>query len=308
MVKRILLNAFLIILISSLFLGYINENPTTYFQDSEIVNQLISASSEDAPLIEAYLTKRIWDCEEGNRTLFLAILVDDSDGVDTVLVGFSYDNIIWDNSTMNRYSATPNLYAGEVLVVNISTENPYQEVYIQYTANDTLGNDAATEICLHGIRYYPYTANSYTEYSLFDTPDLWYVVGTTDHSITWTDNSTPLEWDIVLGSNLRYNIRKDGHLFESWIWNHKVTLSVDDLGVGSHVYRLSWSFGPYHEDSVTVHVVETIDELPTTVSISTSAGPNTETENPVGNLFLSGVIVVSFIVLILFLFYYRKHG
>ena len=151
--KRILLNAFLIILISSLFLGYINENPTTYFQDSEIVNQLISASSEDAPLIEAYLTKRIWDCEEGNRTLFLAILVDDSDGVDTVLVGFSYDNIIWDNSTMNRYSATPNLYAGEVLVVNISTENPYQEVYIQYTANDTLGNDAATEICLHGIRY-----------------------------------------------------------------------------------------------------------------------------------------------------------
>ena len=125
---------------------------------------------------------------------------------------------------------------------------------------------------------------------LYNTPDLWYVVGTIGHTITWeeirfTPSAYPLgqcgkpESSVVLSGEfgLQYALHQDGYLIEDWQWSGILKIGVDGLDVGDHVFELGLQSVPPISDMVTVHVVQTPEDLPPGV-FTDSVGPMTDRE------------------------------
>jgi hypothetical protein len=77
-------------------------------------------------------------------------------------------------------------------------------------------------------------------------------MGTTGHTITW---------EATYG--YFYSLYEDGHLIEYAKWSSPFTINVDGHECGDYVYKLYVSGGGWGDsDNVTVHVVESTDEIP----------------------------------------------
>ncbi|MHA2086447.1 MAG: hypothetical protein ACXABD_22100 [Candidatus Thorarchaeota archaeon] len=167
-----------------------------------------------------------------------AIIVEDHDGVDAVTMMYSQkegdsenismstqDTGVWQNVTMSQ--GLDGWYETTIPVSNISEPYSWCSYLVKYVANDTLGNWEVSPLCIYVFTQTIVTADWFS-IDLHDTPDLWYLVGTTGHTFTWS------VMDIHGQSGWPYVLYEDGHLIEMWSWSGNLTISVDGLELGNH--------------------------------------------------------------------------
>ncbi len=219
----------------------------------------------DGPSLRYYLRRYYYTYWGYGFNLSLELFVEDPSGVGQVLMMSSYDGDAWQNATMIQDAANAGWYASYLLFPADSSSSPVTGylgyVYeVKYAANDTLGNWARTQSCTYQMLFSSLQSDG-VSIELYDTPDLWYLAGTTGHTVTWAVRS---------GHPNQYALREDSHLIEDWPWTGPLTANVDGLSLGNHVFALSVSEGWASDaDNVTVHVVE---QLPAGYSITT-VGP-----------------------------------
>lgn len=211
----------------------------------------------------------------------LYVLIEGSNNIDSVIMICTPEGESPYNISMTETS-TPNLYVSllELSIPDNTTLEMYIErvvrCSIQYYANTTSGTSILSEICLYQVKI------SMLEYDgppivFYNTPDLWYLVNTTDHEITW---------DISKGIPDYYTVYEDDFLIEAWSWDGSVTINVDNLPLGDYTFKIRASAGwTSATETVTVHVVT---DLPKGVRTG-SVGPIT---NPIGYL-SSNIIAVT---------------
>ncbi len=226
------------------------------------------------PSMRYYLRKYYYQVYwEFEFNLSLQVLVQDPNGVDTVLMMYSYAEGPWQNLSMTEDTSNASWFRCFLLFPANLSETPitgfqgytYQ---VKYAAKDLLNDWAVTDTCTYQILFGGYVEDG-VPIELYDTPDLWYLTGTTGHTVTW---------EIGRGGPNHYMLYEDGYLIESWSWTGSLTISVDGLSLGDHVFALSVSAGwTSSSDSVTVHVV---NELPVGYTIQT-VGPRI---NPVPDI------------------------
>ncbi|MFW9804557.1 MAG: hypothetical protein ACFFFC_18005 [Candidatus Thorarchaeota archaeon] len=223
------------------------------------------------PTMEYYPRKYYGPTNE-NYTLSVKVLARDPDGIDSVIMHFAdQGSSDWNHIPMTRSEGNDDLFTATLEFFYNSTElQPHETYYRQvyYVANDTLGNVAQSPIMEFGLSptYWTWTVDFYSY--LYDTPDLWYLVGSTGHQVTWATTE----------GGFYYTLLKDGYLLEHHFWHDELTINVDGLPLGDHFYELVVAGGfSTGRDNVTVHVVS---ELPFGVP-SGSVGPNM---NPLTNL------------------------
>jgi hypothetical protein len=225
------------------------QSPDSYSPDPNYVERW-RLSDEDGPIMEYYPRKYFTDGYE-HHDLTVIVVARDSDGVHSVMIHYSQkDSNNWSLSPLLQDDENPDLYSGYLVFEENETE-PYshESVFqIYYVANDTLGNTSQSPLFEFGAVFVPVTSDAGPD--LYETPDLWYLVGTTGHEITWMDDS--------LGRT--YTLYKDGLLLERHRWHGELTINVDGLPLGDHLYSLEvWHGCCLDTENVTVHVVE---ELP----------------------------------------------
>jgi len=222
--------------------------------------------------------------------LSLEVFAQDPNGVDTVLMMYSYGEGSWYNLSMTQDTSNASWFRSFLLFPANWSESAitgflgyaYQ---VRYAANDTFGNWAITETCTYQILFDNLVEDGVT-IELYDTPDLWYLVGTVGHSVAWGVRS---------GYPNHYLLYEDGHLIESWSWTGSLMINVDGLALGDHVFVLSVSAGWSSSfDNVTVRVV---DELPIGYTVQT-VGPqfNPALEIPTWELALAAVALVAALI------------
>jgi hypothetical protein len=237
---------------------------------------------QEGPIMRYYLRRYSYPFGQGLPNFNLTIFVQDHDGVDTVIMMYSqkngdFENIsmstqdtgVWQNASMDH--KIDNWYTTTIPISNLSEPYSWCSFLVRYTANDTLGNWEVSPLCIYVLQNYPVTVDWFG-IELYDTPDLWYVAGTINHTVTW--DVTP---DSTGQSGWPYSLYEDGSLTERWEWSGSITIDVDGLDIGIHIFELyiqvAWSTNS--KDTVTVHVVETSEEIPPGVSTG-SVGPLTE--------------------------------
>ncbi|MHC4316712.1 MAG: hypothetical protein ACYSW3_30085 [Planctomycetota bacterium] len=208
----------------------------------------------------------------------LTIIVEDHDGVDAVTMMYSQkegdsenismstqDTGVWQNVTMSQ--GLDGWYETTIPVSNISEPYSWCSYLVKYVANDTLGNWEVSPLCIYVFTQTIVTADWFS-IDLHDTPDLWYLVGTTGHTFTWS------VMDIHGQSGWPYVLYEDGHLIEMWSWSGNLTISVDGLELGNHTFELNLEVytSERQSDTVVVHVVGTSEEIPPGVSTD-NVGP-----------------------------------
>ena len=213
-----------------------------------------------------YYPRKYYAAERYNYNLEVKVLAKDPDGIASVIMHYAdRGSSVWDQTTMVQTEDREDLFAANLEFTYNSTGGRVYDTFRQvlYVATDSLGNVAQSPIFEFGIGETVLTVDS--DPQLYDTPDLWYLLGTTGHEVTWATAS----------HGFRYVLLKDGLLLEqdNWIWNQELTINVDGLELGEHVYRLTIDGGWSQEmDTVTVHVVT---ELPFGVPTD-SVGPSTD--------------------------------
>jgi len=247
----------------------------------------------DGPSLRYYLRRYHDACWDNSFNLSLELFAEDPSGVDQVVMMSSYDGDVSQNVTMVQDATNPGRYTSHLLfpanssspiTTSQSPYDPYQEdVYVKYAANDTLGNWACTGSCTYQVAFSSWHVDG-VPIELYDTADLWYLPGTTGHTITWA---------VLTGTPDHYTLTEDSHLIEEWSWTGPLTIAVDGLSLGSHVFFLGVSQGWAGAwDSVTVHVVE---QLPAGYFITT-VGPLSGHIQSV--LALGGGLTAAFVVAI----------
>ncbi|MGY5863407.1 MAG: hypothetical protein RTV41_02315 [Candidatus Thorarchaeota archaeon] len=223
---------------------------------------------------------------QGLSNFTLTIFVEDPDGIDTVTMMFSQksgdlenismstqDTGVWQNVTMDH--KLDSWYETTIPILNLNLTEPYSwcSYLAKYAANDTLGNLEVSPLCIYMFTHNPVTVDWFG-IELYDTPDLWYVTGTTNHTVTWDvapDSHGQSGWP--------YSLYEDGNLTERWGWSGSITIDVDGLDIGNHIFELylqvAWSSNS--KDTVVVHVVETPEEIPSGVATG-SVGPLIESD------------------------------
>jgi hypothetical protein len=202
-----------------------------------------------------------------NFSLPIRILVEDPDGVEAVFAIYSFNNGLWSNISMTENNNDPGWYETSLDFPGFSQASGSHTCAIRYTAKDTLGNWAMTSLCTYSILATTVTGDVSVE--VYDTPDLWYLIGTTGHTVTWKS----------IGG-ISYSLYEDEHLIEKSKWSGPVTINVDGHECGEHVYKLHVSGGMWSDfDEVTVHVVDSIQNIPfgaytDSVEPNTLLGPN----------------------------------
>jgi hypothetical protein len=231
-----------------------------------------------------YYPRKYYAAANFDYTLTVSVLARDPDGIDSVVMYYANrGSSDWNQTPMTRSAGSGDIFTTTLEFFYNSTGwqlyDTYRQVY--YVANDTLGNVAQSSIMEFGLAQITWTADY--DGDLYDTPDLWYVAGSTGHEVTW---------ETVYGG-FYYTLLKDGLILEKHIWVGSLTINVDGLPSGDHVYRLSVDGGfSTGIDNVTVHVV---NELPAGVPTG-SVGPNRNPIlNPEDGLILPLVISVSVI-------------
>jgi hypothetical protein len=253
--------------------------------------------SEDGPTMRYYLRLYSSFFAQGLSNFTLSIFVKDHDGVDTVIMMYSQESGDvdfdtssrrtlgvgdWQNATMDQKSDS--WYETTIPISNVSEPYSWCFYYVRYAANDSLGNWEVSPLCNYRFMYYPVTADWFS-IELHDTPDLWYVVGTTNHTVTWSveDSHGQSGWP--------YNLYEDEYLIEQWSWPGNFVINVDGLELGAHTFKLHLqvALSQKTSDTVVVHVVETPEEIPAGAS-TINVGPLKELDN--ATLVLSIPIIV----------------
>jgi hypothetical protein len=231
-----------------------------------------------------------------NFSLPVRILVEDPDGVEAVFAIYSFNNGPWSNISMTEDDNDPGWYETSLDFPGFSQTSELHTCAVKYTAKDTLGNWAMTPLCTYSILATTTTADISVD--VYDTPDLWYLVGTTAHTVTWKS----------IGG-LSYSLYEDGHLIEKNKWSGPVTINVDGHECGNHVYELHVSGGMWSDfDEVIVHVVDSIQDIPfgaytDSVEPNTLLGPNMPY---LSTPFLVGVAILGFMAITITVFA-RRH-
>ena len=239
------------------------------------------SEGQEGPTMRYYL--RRYNPKFVQRPNFtLTIFVEDHDGVDAVTMMYSqkngdFENIsmstqdigVWQNVTMDH--KIDSWYETTILISNLTEPYFWCSYLVKYAANDSLGNLEISPLCIYIFYDDPVTADCFG-IELYDTPDLWYVARTTNHTITWDvapDSHSQSGWSYILFEN--------GHRIEFWDWGGGITIDVDGLGIGNHIFELYIQvvLSSNSKDTVMVHVVETPEEIPSSASTG-SVGPLTE--------------------------------
>jgi len=242
------------------------------------------------PTMEYYPRKYYGPTNE-DYTLLVKVLAKDPDGIDSVIMHFAdRGSSDWDETPMARSRGNDGLFTATLEFFYNSTElQPYETYYRQvyYVANDTLGNIAQSPIMEFGLSQTYWTWTADYDGDLYDTPDLWYLVGSTGHRVTW----------VTVYGGFYYTLLKDDLVLENHIWLGELTINVDGLPLGEHIYQLAVDGGfTTGRDNVTVHVVS---ELPFGVPTG-SVGPNMHPLSNLGHglnyIFTLSVIVITAIM------------
>lgn len=213
-----------------------------------------------------YYPRKFYAAERYNYNLEVKVLAKDPDGIASVIMHYAdLGSSEWDQTAMVQAEDREDLFAANLEFSYNSTGGRVYDTFRQvfYVATDSLGNVAQSPLFEFGMGQNILTVDD--DPQLYDTPDLWYLPGTTGHEVTWA----------TAAHGFRYVLLKDGLLLEqhNWIWNQELTINVDGLELGEHVYRLTIDGGWSQEmDTVTVHVV---NELPSGVPTD-SVGPSTD--------------------------------
>ena len=265
--------------------------------------------NENGPEMRYYLRKYAPNDAQELSNFTLTIFVDDYDGVDEVTMMYcqkkgNLENIslstedigIWQNVTMEH--RVDNWYDTTIPISNISELFSWCSYLVKYVSNDTLGNWEMSQLCIYVFTNTLLTADWFS-INLCNTPDLWYVTGTTGHTITWGVVETHGQ------SGWPYSLYEDGHLIELWGWSGNLTINVDGLELGDHIFRLDLQVYASEDrsDTVVVHVVETSEEIPAGISTD-SVGPPTELDD--GDLNLSIPAVFAGLLLVAVVIIWKK--
>jgi hypothetical protein len=213
-----------------------------------------------------YYPRKYYANPNYDYTLNVTVQAKDPDGIDSVIMHYANpgDND-WNQISMIQSEEREDLFTATLDFFYNSTDgmiyDSYRQVY--YVANDTLGNVARSPIMEFGLVQTLGTWTADYDGDLYDTPDLWYLVGSTGHEVTWKT--------VYVG--YYYTLLKDGLVLEQHLWSGSLTINVDGLPLGDHVYQL-FVDGGFNRgiDNVTVHVV---NELPAGVPTD-SVGPSTD--------------------------------
>ncbi len=247
-----------------------------------------------------YYVRRFYvhDTAGNGETLQLSLLVESSNDIDCVImmctseVEPSYNVTMIETSTNHLYMTSLRFEPPEN-----STDYWYNGIIVrydvQYYVNTTTGLSITSEICPYQVKIAGLHGDG-VPIEFYTTPDLWYEEGTTGHEVTWA---------VSTGGPTFYRLFEDGFLIDAWSWTGPLTINVDDLGIGDHVYLLSASTGgtAYASETVTVHVVTTI---PPGVSTG-SVGPITDfvaNANNLPHILLGTAIGVCLIVVVLIVY------
>jgi hypothetical protein len=245
-------------------------------QSVEIHNETMRIADESDvpgegsnPAME-YYPRKYYAAHTHNYNLEVKVLAKDPHGVDSVIMHYTNrGSSSWNQTIMTQSHDRADLYVATLEFIYNSTGGRVYDTFRQvfYVATDTLGNVAQSPLLEFGMGETYLTVDD--DPQLYDTPDLWYLIGSTGHEVTWATAS----------HGFRYVLLKDGLLLEkhNWIWNQGLTINVDGLELDEHVYKLTvdggWSI---ETDIVIVHVVS---ELPTGVPTD-SVGPSTDFVGP----------------------------
>ena len=262
--------------------------------------------NKEAPTMRYYLRRYGNFFSSSFPNFTVAIFVEDPDSVDTVVMIISeessdsdnsstsaQDTDVWQNVTMEH--TENNWYQATIVIPNLTYCYSWCLFNVRYTANDTFGNTQISPLCIYSFSNCPQTVDWFS-IDLYDTPNLWYVVGTTNHTISWDvapDRHGQYGWP--------YRLYEDGYLVEYWTWSSKITIDVDGLDIGDHTFELNLQVAlSNNKDTVTVHVVDTPDEIPRGVS-TISVGPITESDDESPDLMtpimVLGVVLVGIIII-----------
>ena len=274
--------------------------------ESETIDIANVNPNQDAPTMRYYLRRYGNFFSSSFPNFTVTIFVEDPDGVDTVVMMVSQetsdsdnsftsaqDTGVWQNLSM-EYTEN-NWYQATISIPNLTNCSSWCSFHVIYTANDTLGNSQVSPLCIYSFSNCPQTVDWFS-IELYDTPDLWYVVGTTNHTISW--DVAP---DMHGQSGWPYRLYEDGNLTEYWIWSNKIIIDVDGLDIGDHTFEINLQVvSSNNKDTVTVHVVNTPEEIPLGVP-TISVGPITGLDGEPPNLMAPIIIlVVSLVVIIIF--------
>ncbi len=289
----------LLVMIPYCSMGSLMSFVTIPIEDSQ---DTINASDTNEIRLRYYVRKfYVHSCSGSSVTLQLSILVEVSNDVDCVIMMCTPEVDPSYNVTMNETS-TENLYETSLqfaLPVN-STLDGYSGIIVrydvQYFVNTTTGLSITSEFCPYQVKLGGLHGDGVT-IAFYTTPDLWYEEGTTGHEVTWA---------VSTGGPTFYKLTEDGFLIDAWSWSGPLTINVDDLGIGDHVYRLGVSTGgtAHASETVTVHVVTTI---PPGVSTG-SVGPITDFVANANNLpqILLGTAIGVCLIVVVFIVYRTK--
>jgi hypothetical protein len=244
----------------------------------------LDVPGEDSkPSMRYYLRKyysELYTQMEGYN-LTLRIRVEDPDGVESVNITFTLNDGPGVSAPMDEGY-------GDWYQSNLTFTMDRNSYSVRYIAKDSLGNIAMTPQCTYKILFTNLVADGSVE--MFDTPDLWYVVNTTGHTVTWNSNG-----------GFFYSLFEDNHLIEKDKWFPPLTIIVDNLYLGDHVYLLRVSAGGWSDsDTVTVHVVGSAEDIP--------LGAQTDSVQPIQGftIWIWGVILGSIAVAIVLVVKWRR--
>ena len=212
----------------------------------------------------------------GNALLYHPVMIDvkvaatDPDGIDSVIMKFRYENAsVWNQSVLSKLDEVGDLYTGTIQFKTNSTSTTSFDsvtIQVQYVANDTLNNTAMSPVMNFTYEFGLITVDGVSP--LYNTPDLWYLFNTTGHEVTWATQGVGTPHPFTL-----YILYQDDFLLEQYRWSGDLTIDVDGLPLGNHVYDLTVALGAWPtNDNVTVHVVDVIPIGVTTGSVGPITG------------------------------------
>jgi len=232
------------------------------------------------------------------NNLTLSILIEGTNDIDCVLTmitpegGDSYNMTMVKTDSTNLYTTSFQFEYPEN-VTYIPYNSPIIVRYsVQYYVNTTTGITMVSAICPYQTAFGQHADGPSIVF--YDTPDLWYEEGSTGHEVTWA---------VSTGYPDFYKLYEDDFLIEAWSWDGPLTINVDDLAIGDHVFMVEatqgWAIG---SETAIVHVVTTI---PYGVSTG-SVGPITDTLATSFPLILIGTAISMVLIIGIAIFYRRK--
>jgi hypothetical protein len=290
-----------------------NKHSSNLANKSGILTANSLSDSQEGPQMRFYLRRYTNDFGGNLLNSTLKILVEDDDGVDVVTMMYSQksgdsenftlfdqDIGVWQNVTMKHKSDS--WYEVTIHISNLTEPYSWCSFLVRYIANDTLGNSQISPLCIYVFSTLSTVIADWFGIELYDTPDLWYVAGTTNHTVSW--NVVP---DSHGQSGWIYSLYEEGNLTERWRWRGKITIDVDGLDIGDHIFDLYLrvALSSKTKDTVTVHVVGTSEEIPSGAATG-SVGPITETNEGTANPLTPVVVVGLFFIAAIVIWGKRK--